>query len=646
MTIRARLILIMLAAVILPMLITTLIAIREFRIGAEQEFRANAQQQMGQISKTFDTFLTGLAQSVAFFASSEAILDLDSSLTTYEGETRMMNPAAGGLAEQRAYALMEAFGKQNPNLAYVYVGLETGGFAQYPSTDLGNYNPTRRPWYKAAEAAPGKPLLGDPYADIITGNPMYPSLHTFTTKSGLKGVFGMDMSLAKLTEIVQTVHFGEKGYLILIEGKGVVLADPTTPANNFKAVSTLGAEYQGMVSGALDRVEMADQSWLVSRYQDSTTGWTLLGLIPESEVFAAANTFQLQVIMVALVVIAAFAAVGVWFSNLIANPIAVMTRRMEEIANGEGDLTRRLPEAGSDELSQMARSFNRFVAMIHQLVQDITRTSQDVSQQAGNGVSIANEMAKSSQHQTEIMEQVATSFNEMVSTTTDVARSCTETAASAQESRQYVYDGKRYIDSSVAAVQSLTSGIEDSNQAMKALAEESRNITSILDTIRGIAEQTNLLALNAAIEAARAGEQGRGFAVVADEVRTLAGRTADSTAEIDSMIASLVTRTASVASKLDSTLQHSGKTMSATEQTRQVFEFIESSVSRIHDMTQQIAAAAEEQQQVSVMINRNITDVNGETTATHNRAMSLNRDASELNRVADKLRGTVSRFRI
>ena len=646
MTIRLRLILIVIAAVALPMLITTLIAIREFRASAEQTFYRQAQEEMQQIARTFDTFLTGLSQNVGFLAHTEALLALNDSVSDFKGEPRLTAPAPDNAVEVTAYKLLEAFGQSNPNLAYVYVGLDHGGFVQWPQIEMGNYNPAVRPWYKNALLTPDRPITGDPYEDIITGKPMLPSMHTITTRSGLKGVVGMDVSLAKLTEIVQTVKFGEKGYLILVGRGGVVLADPRTPANNFKNVSALGNDFGGMVAGTQRTMQMDNEAWLVARFEDSATGWTLLGVIPAAEVFAAANSFTMQVIVLALVVVAAFGAMGTWFSNRIANPIAMMTRRMEEIANGEGDLTRRLPESGSDELSEMARSFNRFVAMIHQLVRDITQSSDDVSRQASSGARIANEMSNSSQHQTEIMEQVAVSFNQMVSTSTDVARSCTETAASAEQSQQHVFDGKRYIDSSVSAVQALTNGIEDSNQAMKALAEESRNITSILDTIRGIAEQTNLLALNAAIEAARAGEQGRGFAVVADEVRTLAGRTADSTAEIDSMIASLVNRTASVANKLENTLQHSGQTMSATEQTRQVFESIQSSVSHIHEMAQQIAAAAEEQQQVSQMINRNIVDVNGETTATHSRALGLNRDASELSRVADKLKGTVSRFRI
>ncbi|WP_221799744.1 methyl-accepting chemotaxis protein [Oceanobacter mangrovi] len=646
MTIKQRLILIVLAAVILPMLVTVSIAIGEFRTTAETSFRHGANQQMMQISQTFETYMTSMAQSVAFLAKTDALLALDDSVVNYTGAEGPMTPEQNGEVERNAWRLMEDFGSVNPNLEYVYLGLENGSYIQWPKTDLGGYNPTKRPWYAAALKQPGQAVTMAPYADFNTGNPLVPYMHSFKTSSGLTGVIAMDITLAKLTEIVRSVTFGESGYLILVDQNGVVLADAGNKDNNFKKVAELGSDYNGMAAGSMDHVMLNGREWLVANYRSPVSGWTLIGLVPTKEVFAAVDAFQWNVAIICLIVIAVFGVVGLWYSNRITSPIAYMTAQMEEIANGEGDLTKRLPVNGKDELAQMAGSFNRFVAMIHQLVRDITQTSGDVSHKAADGAAISTRMAKSAEHQSETMSQLSVSFNEMVSTATEVARSCAETASAADQSQQHVGEGQGYINSSVSAVESLTAGIEDSNQAMKALAEESRNITTILDTIRGIAEQTNLLALNAAIEAARAGEQGRGFAVVADEVRTLAGRTADSTAEIDSMIASLTQQTASVASKLENTLQHSSQTMQATEKTREVFSRIQHSVTSIRDMAQQIAAAAEEQHQVSEMINRNIVDVDTEATATHDSASQLSGSSSELKSLAEHLRSTVVRFRI
>ena len=197
------------------------------------------------------------------------------------------------------------------------------------------------------------------------------------------------------------------------------------------------------------------------------------------------------------------------------------------------------------------------------------------------------------------MEQVATAFNEMVSTSNEVANNCMMAATAADDGEKQVSSGYNLIQETVHSVDALENIIDEANTAMIQLSEESKNITAILDTIRGIAEQTNLLALNAAIEAARAGEQGRGFAVVADEVRTLAGRTAESTEEIDTLLTGLGQQTVTVSDKLGNSLEHSKQTADATGRTKEIFESMQSSVTTIRNMTTQIATAAKEQSDVA-----------------------------------------------
>ncbi len=646
MTIKQRLILIVLAAVMFPMAVTTLIAVWEFRSSAEKTFRHGAEQQMVQINQTFENYLNGMAQGVSFLSKTDVLHKLDDSVVDYLGPKGPMTPEKNSVVEQNAWRLMEDLGTSNPDLMYVYLGLETGDYIQWPVTDLGEYNPTKRPWYKAAMNAPDKPVTSAPYEDFTTGNPLVPYMHTFTTESGLKGVVAMDITLAKLTEIVRGVTFGDSGYLILIDQTGVVLADPVNTDNNFKKVADLDSDYKSMMDGTSSVASLNNRDWLVMTHKSPKSGWTMIGLIPADEVFAASDAFQVKALLISLVVLVIFAFIGLWFSNLICRPIISMADSMEEIANGEGDLTKRLPEKGHDELAKLAGAFNRFVEMIHQLVKDISAASQNVAQQSDEGTAISQNMANSAGLQSDAMEQVTVAFNQMVQTAAEVARNCNDAAHSADESQEYVSSGQQYIDLSVSAVEALIRGIEDSNRSMAALANESRNITTILETIRGIAEQTNLLALNAAIEAARAGDQGRGFAVVADEVRTLAGRTADSTAEIDQMIASLTSQTAEVAGKLENTLKYSEQSMEATGQTRQVFSSIQASVSAIRDMAQQIASAAQEQQHVSEMINRNIMEVNEESTATQDCATKLYDSANNLKREARSLTDKVVRFKV
>lgn len=227
-----------------------------------------------------------------------------------------------------------------------------------------------------------------------------------------------------------------------------------------------------------------------------------------------------------------------------------------------------------------------------------------------------------------------------------MAKNFNQTASAADISQENVSRGKTYIVHTSTAVIKLEEAIQDSDQAMISLADETKNITKILDTIRGIAGQTNLLALNAAIEAARAGDHGRGFAVVADEVRTLAARTAESTAEIDTLISNFVSRTNTVSEKLSRSRDHAKSTSDATQQTLEVFSEIQHSVTSIHDMATQIAAAAEEQHLVAGEINRNIVEINEEAGSNSNSARQLETQSSALGSVANRLNQLVSRFNI
>jgi methyl-accepting chemotaxis protein len=331
--------------------------------------------------------------------------------------------------------------------------------------------------------------------------------------------------------------------------------------------------------------------------------------------------------------------------NVITKPMITITEGLEGIASGEGDLTQRLDIQSNDESGQMANAFNRFVESINSLVASIKGNSEQVDNSAAQASELSSTMKHIAEGQLAAVEQVSTAFHEMVATSNEVASNCSQAASSADDSQQQVEEGHQLIQDTVQAVSQLETTLNESNQAMDELSQESANITVILDTIRGIAEQTNLLALNAAIEAARAGEQGRGFAVVADEVRTLAGRTAESTEEIDKLLSNLRQQTSNVATKLSSSIEHSSTTVAATNQTSTVFEAILQSVLTIRDMATQIAASAEEQHLVAEEINRNITDIHDGSSQANQVSQQLEQSATALNSLAGSLQELVSRFK-
>ncbi|WP_443200785.1 methyl-accepting chemotaxis protein [Pseudomonas sp. GM41(2012)] len=254
-------------------------------------------------------------------------------------------------------------------------------------------------------------------------------------------------------------------------------------------------------------------------------------------------------------------------------------------------------------------------------------------------------MAEAAGRQREAVDMVSTAFHEMVATANEIARSCSQAAESADSGWLKAREGQQQIDAAVSSVDQLSQEIGKSAQSMQQLERDSNDIQSILGTIRSIAEQTNLLALNAAIEAARAGEQGRGFAVVADEVRALAKRTADSTAEIDGLLGNLAKRTGAVTHQMRASLEVSQQSVNRIGVARTSFGQIRDSVDVIRDMNTQIATAAEEQHQVAEGINLHVSQIHGDAQRVAELAESARVNSDGLAVLSSELDSLVRRFR-
>ncbi len=378
---------------------------------------------------------------------------------------------------------------------------------------------------------------------------------------------------------------------------------------------------------------------LVSRMQE-TIETTSADVLAESEKTQATVTV-LTVVGVALSVL------GAWLlGNLITRRLKLSAAAMNDIARGEGDLTRRLDDTGKDEMAELASSFNTFVAKMQELVGQVSGATSQLASAAEELSAITDQTSRGIQHQQSETDQVATAINEMTATVQEVARNASSASQAAQEADGEAGNGKQVVSASIDAINALAGEVEKAAEVIDKLETDSENISKVLDVIKGIAEQTNLLALNAAIEAARAGEQGRGFAVVADEVRTLASRTQQSTEEIHEIIERLQADAESAVQVMNT---GRGQAQSSVEQAAHAGESLEriaKAVTTISDMNAQIASAAEEQTAVAEEINRNIVGITQAGQESAQGAQQTATSSEELAKLAARLQGLVSQFRV
>lgn len=467
----------------------------------------------------------------------------------------------------------------------------------------------QKPWFKLAKDNDGI-LFTAPYVDAATNELILSVVSAVNTPNGFEGVIGGDLSLDAIARSINTVNFDGNGLAFLVDKTGKIITHPLTSLNNKQSQDVYNASPNQQRK--IIEVKYDDKESLLYFYplnNHAGVDWSIAILLDKNKVYASLSTFTTRTIFIAIFSIIICLLILRKLTKVLLRPLEQLEETINLIASGGGDLTQRLTISTEDECGIVAKSFNRFLSSLQELVADVIGKANNVEKQSSSAKSLATESSRSLNKQHQLIDSLATAMHQMSTTSSEIASSAQEAVSSVTSVNQSTTSNKALFTKTTSDITDLANSISDSQKQSDQLAQYSNNIEQILSVINNVAEQTNLLALNAAIEAARAGEQGRGFAVVADEVRTLASRTQSSTTEIKTMIEQIQLFSSKVQQAMEQSKQKASQCVEQTENANQSLNAISIAINDIMDRNYQIAAAIEEQSTVIEEINKNTINI-------------------------------------